>query len=213
MKFAREGYFAAAVPAVGGGLVWFFAGPLFAGPVLVFALAVLAFFRDPQRTPEGGDDAIISPADGKVIAIDEVAAGHRMAPSARRRISIFMSPLDVHINRCPTAGTVKAIEHKNGQFRAAYAAEASEVNESNSLLLESASGYKMVVVQIAGWLARRIVCHVETGARLGRGERFGLIMFGSRVDVFFPDGVEITAELGQRVVSGRSMIARARVQT
>jgi phosphatidylserine decarboxylase len=173
---------------------------------VLVALPVLLFFRDPERTPEGGDGSIIAPADGKVIDVRTTSTGHPLAPEACQRISIFMSPLDVHVNRAPVTGRVEEISYRKGQFRAAYAGDASEVNESNSMRMRTPDGIPVVVVQIAGWLARRIVCRVARGARLARGERFGLIMFGSRVDVYLPANASIIASPSQRVWAGRTVI-------
>jgi phosphatidylserine decarboxylase len=208
MKFASEGAtvaaIAAAVAVAAGAILGWIA--FLVGAIV--ALGVLLFFRDPERYAPSDDDAIISPADGRVVAVETTAAPHRFAPEASSRVTIFMSPLDVHINRSPAGGTVEKIEHRPGKFGAAYKAEASEINESNSLLLRTDSGAPMVVVQIAGWLARRIICHVRPGTRLERGQRFGLIMFGSRVDVFLAPGTQIAVRVGERVRCGETVIAR-----
>ena len=208
MRFAREGYLPAAVPAVTGLLLAPFFGWGFGFTMLIVAALVLAFFRDPERTPPSDPAVILSPADGRILAVQTKEKGHRLAREPMQRISIFMSPLDVHINRAPSAGTIREIYYSPGQFRAAYADDASEVNESNAVLVESEAGSRTVVVQIAGWLARRIVCHVHVGDQIGRGQRFGLIMFGSRVDVYLPLDVSICVKPGDRVSAGASMIAR-----
>ncbi len=143
-----------------------------------------------------------------MVAADTVAAGHALAPEARQRVCIFMSPLDVHVNRAPVDGVVEAVVYRAGSFGAAYKGAASEGNESNAVLVRTDRGECIVVVQIAGWLARRIVCDVGVGDRLVRGKRFGLIMFGSRVDVYLPDGVSVTVGAGARVRAGKSVIAR-----
>jgi phosphatidylserine decarboxylase len=207
LKFAREGYFPAAIPAVAGLLCLPLFGAFVGGGLMVFALAVLLFFRDPKRRAPEDPRAIISPADGKVVGVGRREKGHHLAGDVMNRVSIFMSPLDVHINRMPVAGTVKDVEWSPGQFRAAYADDASEINESNALLVEAASGFRMVIVQIAGWLARRIICRAGPGDKLSRGEKFGLIMFGSRVDLYLPDDVTIKVRPGERVWSGTSVIA------
>jgi phosphatidylserine decarboxylase len=121
-----------------------------------------------------------------------------------------MSPLDVHVNRAPVDAVVEAVSYNRGKFTAAYRADASDINESNALLLRAREGSRIVVVQIAGWLARRIVCDIGVGSRLTRGQRFGLIMFGSRVDVYLPKGVSVNSEPGARVQAGRSVIAEWR---
>lgn len=173
----------------------------------VAALLVLLFFRDPERSPEG--DGIISPADGRVVAVVVEDAGHPLEPGCRRRISIFMSPLNVHINRIPASGVVENLNYHRGSFRAAYAPEASVVNESNAISVRAEDGYRYVVVQIAGWLCRRIVCKVTAGQSVVCGQRLGLIMFGSRVDVFLPEGFEVQVRHGQRVKAGHTLIAKA----
>ncbi len=207
MTFAPQGYRLAAVPAAAGVLAGLVFGWTYGLPILVLALAVLLFFRDPERTVPEEPQAVIAPADGRVCAVETGTDGHWFDRTASTKISIFMSPLDVHINRIPVAGTVERIEHRAGQFAAAYSPKASEINESNSLLIRARDGYELVVVQIAGWLARRIVCYIGEKASVARGERFGLIMFGSRVDVFLPPRARVLVSTGQRAVAGRTVIA------
>jgi len=211
LKFAREGYFVAAVPALAAVLSWAIWGPAAAAIPALLAVGVLLFFRDPERTPEGYDASVIAPADGKVVAVEDLPVGHLLADEAKHRIAIFMSPLNVHVNRSPVSAEVDAVKHRRGSFRAAYSAEASDVNESNAILLNSSDGFRLVVVQIAGWMARRIVCRVHRGSRLLRGERLGLIMFGSRVDVYLPEQVRATVVPGDRVRAGASVIAQVKV--
>jgi len=178
------------------------------GAMLLFlSAAILLFFRDPEREPGGGPSAVLSPADGRVVAVETLEAGHRLAPEAVQRISIFMSPLDVHVNRAPTDGMVEQVSYHRGKFGAAYKGDASDYNENNVLVVRTRSGKRLVIVQIAGWLARRIVCDVGPGDTLVRGKRFGLIMFGSRVDLYLPKEVSVKSELGQRVAAGRSVVA------
>ena len=210
MKFAKEGYVPAAVPALAGVIVWAFFSPILGVGLLLFAIAVLMFFRDPERVAEGGEGAIVAPADGKVVFAGPVDKRDPLAPDSGLRISIFMSPLNVHVNRMPAAGTVRDIRYNKGKFEAAFNEKASDVNESSAMLVKTRSGLDMVVIQIAGWLARRIVCKVAPGNGLERGDRFGLIMFGSRVDVYLPDTVTIIARIGQRVAAGQSVIAEER---
>lgn len=217
MKFASEGYRVAAVPAAAGlallGLSLYWPSLQAAGwVVLLLATGTLLFFRDPERRPEGDESTLLAPADGRVVFVSDVEEGHRLLPGATRRVSIFMSPLDVHINRSPMAGTVNDVQHKAGSFRAAFREDASEGNENNTLLLGSAPGaeaeLRIAVVQVAGWLARRIICRVKVGETLGRGERYGLIMFSSRVDVYLPPSVELLVSVGQRVQAGATALAR-----
>jgi len=207
LKFASEGYLPTAVVAAVAVAVVLVFGPAVAVVPAVLAVAVLLFFRDPERHPQGGPNAIVAPADGRVVAISLDRDGHALHRGSLRRISIFMSPLDVHINRTPTDVTVEEVSYSRGKFRAAYADDASDVNESNAILMRSDGGARIVVVQIAGWLARRIICHVGVGDHLRRGQKFGLIMFGSRVDVYLPEDVTIKVERGQRVSAGSTVIA------
>lgn len=171
--------------------------------LLTIATAALAgFFRDPERIPPDGDGVIVSPADGRVVYVGE------STDAAAYRISIFLSPLDVHINRAPMNGRVVDVLYQKGSFAAAYKGKASNENERNAIELENDRGRTLRVVQIAGFLARRIVCRVARGDSLKRGERFGLIMFGSRVDVYLPREAVVEIRVGQRVRGGETIVAR-----
>lgn len=187
--------------------MWIFFSIAAAAVLAALAAAVLLFFRDPEREPQGGPNAIVAPADGRVVSVAIEQDGHTLHRVPLRRVSIFMSPLDVHVNRMPTDVAVEQVVHRPGKFRAAYADDASDVNESNAILLRTAGGTRVVVVQIAGWLARRIICQVGRGDRLARGQRFGLIMFGSRVDLYLPADVSLRVKRGQRVSAGATVIA------
>lgn len=173
----------------------------------VFAFAFLGFFRDPERVGPQGDGLILSPADGRVVAIRRVDKEGLFA-GAETRVSIFLSPLDVHVNRAPIRAKVEQVHYQKGSFLAAYREEASENNENNALSLVDTGGRRLGVVQIAGVLARRIVCYVRKGDALERGQRFGLIMFGSRVDLFLPRGTRVDVVERQRVRAGESVIGR-----
>jgi phosphatidylserine decarboxylase len=208
LRFAREGYVPAAVPAVIGLLLGPLVGWAIGAPLLVLGTLVLLFFRDPDRRPPADERALVAPADGRVVSVERVTGGHELDAGVRQRIAIFMSPLDVHVNRVPAAGEVERIRHRDGRFKAAYSTDAAEVNESNAMAVRLADGSRMIVVQIAGWLARRIVCHVREGDVLSRGERFGLIMFGSRVDVYVDEDISISVEPDQRVVAGVTVIGQ-----
>jgi phosphatidylserine decarboxylase len=207
MRIAREGYpliLAAAVVAI----VAFALGWLIIGILLTLAtLAVAAFFRDPERKIPTGDGLLVSPADGKVVSIAEVK-GDSMFADAVTRVSIFLSPLDVHINRAPVAGKIEEIKYRPGKFLAAYEAEASRVNEQNALKIVDEKGLALGVVQIAGVMARRIVCRVKRGDALACGERFGLIMFGSRTDTYLPKSCRVEVREGQRVKGGETILGR-----
>jgi phosphatidylserine decarboxylase len=209
VRIAREGWPVIATAAGVLGLVAVvgtLAGhPLSIVPVVVAVAACLWFFRDPDRNAPGDERQIVSPADGRVLAVvDEREDRVLHAPATR--ISIFMSPLDVHVNRSPVTGTVQSVAHTAGKFRAAFADKASLDNERNALVLDS-NGRRFLLVQIAGALARRIVCHVGPGDTVRRGERFGIIMFGSRVDLFLPAGVRPVVRPGARVRAGSTVLA------
>jgi phosphatidylserine decarboxylase len=170
---------------------------------LVVALFMAYFFRDPNRVPPDDPNVVVSPADGRVTRIDSVAAGSNAATV----VSIFLSPLDVHINRSPIPGQIVDIVYSPGKFLMATNEKASLVNEQNALTIE---GEKITVVckQIAGILARRIVCWKAKGDRVNLGERFGMIKFSSRTDVLLPANVKVTVAEGDRVRGGTTVIGR-----
>jgi phosphatidylserine decarboxylase len=168
---------------------------------LILAVLVLNFFRDPNRAVPADPGAIVSPADGRIVQIAEENVGDRPT----RRLSIFMSPLDVHVNRSPAAGVLREVVYHKGRFRVASDERASEGNEQNVFTLESESG-PIVVRQIAGLLARRIVFWKRVGDRLQRGERVGLIKFGSRVDVLLDPAIELRVKIGDRVRAGTTIL-------
>lgn len=164
------------------------------------------FFRDPERPIPAEPGAVVSPADGKVVYVDEVREGRYLNRPALR-IAIFMNVFDVHVNRAPVAGTVTEAEHRDGCFRAAWREDACTFNEQQALVLET-EGSRILVVQIAGLLARRIISYVQPGQYLNTGERLGLICFGSRVDLYLPLEAKILVKVGDRVQAGSSMVAR-----
>lgn len=167
------------------------------------------FFRDPVRSVPQGDGLILSPADGVISLIEPAVppAELGMGPEALTRVSVFMNVFNCHVNRAPIAGRVLAIAYRPGKFFNASMDKASSDNERNSVCLEMADGRKLAVVQIAGLVARRIVCFTKEGQSLMAGERFGLIRFGSRLDVYLPDGVEPMVALGQTMCAGETVIA------
>jgi phosphatidylserine decarboxylase len=167
----------------------------------ILSFLVLNFFRDPERQVPPEECAIVSPADGLVVQLAEEDFDNRPV----RRLSIFMSPLDVHVNRAPIAGSIKSIQYKKGTFRVASQALASIENEQNIFTLEGEKGV-VVVKQIAGLLARRIVFWKRLGDSLERGERVGMIKFGSRVDVLVAPTVEWSVKVGDRVRAGSSIL-------
>lgn len=167
------------------------------------------FFRNPKRTVPLRDGLVVSPADGVVSLIERAAPPPElgMAPDPLTRVSVFMSVFNCHVNRAPVAGTVSAVAYRPGKFFNASLDKASEHNERNGLTITMADGRRIAVVQIAGLVARRIVCWVAPGRRLETGERFGLIRFGSRLDVYLPDGVEPLVAVGQTMVAGETVLA------
>lgn len=176
----------------------YFLNPWLGTPLYVLALFCLWFFRDPERKIPSGD-VLVSPADGKIVAIRNVAG--------EIRVSIFLNIFNVHVNRSPAAGRITAIRYEKGKFRVASLDEASAENEKNTITLD-AGGSKVVFSQIAGLIARRIVCHKRVGDVVTAGERIGLIKFGSRVDVFFGPEWTLAVKTGQRVSAGSSVLAR-----
>ena len=207
MSFAKEGFPVIAVPAILSGVALAMGWMLVGGVLALFTLAVAAFFRDPKRVPPQGEGLIVAPADGKVVSISAVKEESGF-PGTVTRISIFLSPLDVHINRTPVDGILEEVKYQRGKFLAAYKQEASARNEQNALRFVDDRGRKFGVVQIAGVLARRIVCRVKAGDALIRGEKFGLIMFGSRTDTYLPAGCRIEVIEGQRVKGGETILGR-----
>jgi phosphatidylserine decarboxylase len=209
----KEGYPWVLVPLLAGlaaGLLYLFWPTL---PLLALAFVLLLltafmayFFRDPRRAVPSESGLVVSPADGKVTRIEKLSGDGAESPTV---VSIFLSPFDVHINRAPIAGQVIDVTYTKGRFIAATSDNASLVNEQNALTIK---GERMTVVckQIAGVLARRIVCWKRPGDSLGLGERFGLIKFGSRTDLVLPREVEVAVRVGQRVSGGVTVIGRFR---
>ncbi|WP_417728304.1 phosphatidylserine decarboxylase [Roseovarius sp.] len=167
------------------------------------------FFRDPVRVTPERHGLIISPADGIVSLIEPAVPPAELGLPATplTRVSVFMSVFNCHVNRAPVAGRVQTVAYRPGKFFNASLDKASEDNERNGVVIEMADGRLLPVVQIAGLVARRIVCFVKPGAQLGRGERFGLIRFGSRLDVYLPEGVIPSVRVGQTMVAGETVIA------
>ena len=165
------------------------------------------FFRDPERDIPSDLGVIVSPADGLVVQVDEVQENEFLKTPARY-VAIFMNVFDVHVNRSPVAGTVTEMRHRAGEYKAASRPDAARRNEQQAIVLESEKGLRLLVVQIAGLLARRIIPFVKPGHDLARGERLGMICFGSRVDLYLPLEAEVLVKVGDRVKAGSSMVAR-----
>jgi phosphatidylserine decarboxylase len=189
--------------AVAGAVLAAVGHPWWALAPLLAALAVCAFFRDPDRASEAPPEAILAPADGRLIKILDLGDG-------RILISVFMSVFNVHVNRAPVAGTTDSVAYNPGKFMAAWAEKASLDNEQMRIVLTTPRG-RVEVVQIAGLIARRIVCWAVAGRAFGRGERIGLIRFGSRVDLYLPAAeVEVVASVDQVTKAGETLLARWR---
>jgi phosphatidylserine decarboxylase len=192
------------------GLVWL-GGWLF-WPAILFVAFCLYFFRDPERVPPARPGLVIAPADGKVVSVATAVPPEELGlgPAPRWRVAIFLSVLDVHVNRSPVEGTVTRIAYRHGAFLNASLDKASDDNERNAMAIRLVDGRDLAVVQIAGLIARRILCDAREGDALRAGERYGIIRFGSRTDVYLPEGVLPLVLEGQTMIGGESVIADLR---
>ncbi len=213
-----EGRKFGAIAAVVAAIAWFVGGSMIAWPLLVLTFGVLAFFRDPERVTPRDDGYIIAPADGLITLIQKVPPPRElsandgtgvigMGTAPVTRVSIFMSVFDVHINRAPIGGTIRRVVYIPGKFLNADLDKASDENERQHFLIERGDGLQIGFTQIAGLIARRIVPFVKAGDIVAVGQRIGLIRFGSRVDVYLPEGTEPRVLIGQRVVAGETVLA------
>ncbi len=177
---------------------------------LAAAGANAAFFRHPPRTPPTRPGVVVAPADGAVCLVDTAAAPPELGLGGEPmpRVSIFLSLLDAHVQRAPVGGEILTVVHRPGRFHSADLPEASAENERNSVVFGTPEGHRVIAVQIAGLLARRIVCDVRPGDKVGIGDTYGLVRFGSRVDTYLPAGSEILVEPGQRALAGETVLAR-----
>jgi len=198
---AREGYPFIILTAALTLAAFFLGMPRIAFLLLLATGFVVWFFRNPERNYPGGEKLVISPADGKVIRIEEIG-GHELLPGASRKISIFMNVFSVHVNRFPYSGRIEAIRYDPGKFLSANLDKASSDNERNAVLIRTEEGRLILIIQIAGLVARRIVCWVKEGMSAGKGERFGMIRFGSRVEVLLPADTDILVKVGDNVRAG-----------
>jgi phosphatidylserine decarboxylase len=206
MKFAPEGYpFFAVFAGITAGAYLIGNAWIAVVPFLLF-LFMLWFFRDPERVPPAGDDAFVAPADGKIIVIQSLREDRYLNTDVLM-VSIFMSPVDVHVNRAPCDGTVEKVQHNPGKFLKAFLPEAAFENENIAMLLATRMG-RIVVTQVAGAVARRCVCRVSPGASLKKGERYGMIKFSSRVDLYLPPDTIVAVQLGDKVTAGETVIGR-----
>jgi len=204
-QFAKEGYpfiiTFAAFTAIAGLLRIHWLTAIF----VVLTLFMFYFFRDPDRVTVPDNNAFYSPADGKIIVITEATEDEILHEKALK-ISIFMSPLNVHVNRAPCDGVVREVKHYPGKFFSAFKDEASIVNEHISMLLENEKHGRIVVKQIAGYVARRAVCRVKPGDVLKQGERYGIIKFSSRLDIFLPLHTKVKVKLNDKVKAGETIL-------
>jgi phosphatidylserine decarboxylase len=199
----KEGYKFAAPPLALGLIAGAAGWRAVAVVLLILAFCIIYFFRDPERIPPSDPGAVVSPADGRVMeVVSETLEGR-----PGQRVSIFLAIWDVHVNRSPMAGRLKRLEYRPGRFYNAMRSRASRENEQNVIHLETEHG-EIVFKQIAGAIARRVVCWKAAGDTVQRGERIGLIRFGSRMDVWLPESVEMLARPGQHVAAGTSILAR-----
>ena len=203
---AREGWPFLAIAVVAAVLVNVFFGFAWAIPLWAASLFVLQFFRDPAREVPPDPQAVVSPADGRIVAV--VKTRDPYVGREAIKVSVFMNVFNVHSNRAPVDGTVKQRWYHPGSFLNAALDKASEENERNALWLRTSTGQDVTCVQIAGLVARRVLCYVDEGATLERGQRFGFIRFGSRVDVYLPPDAEVKAALGDKVHATESVLAR-----
>ena len=205
----REGWPYIAV-AVAADALAFALLPWLGWVILPLAVWVVAFFRDPERAPPAGENLILSPADGKLLPLVEAPPPAELGfgPTPLTRLSIFMNVFNVHVNRIPCNGTVMALAYRPGKFVNASFDKASEDNERMAVRLRvKPAGVDLAVVQIAGLVARRIKCDLKDGDEVWRGDRFGIIRFGSRLDVYLPAGARVLVKPGDRVTAGETALA------
>lgn len=213
--FAREGYSTIAIALVLGAAVsivsflyidhWL--AYILIGAMLVLNLFILYFFRDPDRTLPPGKNLVISPADGKVVHIKKIE-NHEYIGGPARQISIFLSPLDVHVNRVPADGTIEYVQYHPGAYLMAWDERASSMNERADFGLKHPSGAKIFFRQITGFMARRIVYNLKEGDTVSAGKRFGIMKFGSRMDILLSDEIDLNIKKGDTTVAGETIIAR-----
>jgi phosphatidylserine decarboxylase len=204
---AREGIPHISIPAVAAVALFFMGFPVGGAAAGIAAIAVALFFRDPDRVHSAGSGYVLSPADGRIVAVDQVQEDRHLGGPALR-ISVFMSIFNVHVNRIPMDARVVAVKHVPGGFAMAHLDDAGLINERTEILLEDGSGRKSLMVQVAGLVARRIICRLTEGDDVLRGSRFGLICFGSRVDLYLPEEAQPQVQIGTRVRAGQSVLAR-----
>lgn len=208
MKFDPAGWPFVGAALILAAVVAWIGGALVATPVLVLAVLLLLFFRDPERRAPNDPSAIVSPADGRVLVAGTPQPGVA-PPGDWLQISVFLSPLDVHVNRVPAAGRVTDVTYRPGRYLAAYRPEAAGSNVCSEVWIDH-DGQPIVFRQIVGVLARRVVCRLEAGRQVSAGERFGVMKFGSRMDVFVPATAMLRVTVGDYVRGGETVIASLR---
>jgi phosphatidylserine decarboxylase len=202
---AREGWVFIALSVLVAAAVAWLAGWAWSIPLWLVAVFIIQFFRDPARTPPPGENLVLAPADGRIVSVERIHDPYLQRDAVR--LSVFMNVFNVHSNRSPVDGTVREIWYSAGTFLNAALDKASAANERNALWLRTEGGVDVTCVQIAGLIARRILCYVEPGTQLRRGERFGFIRFGSRVDVYLPADAAPRASVGDTVYAGTTVLA------
>ena len=204
MRLAREGYPFAAAAVIVALAVYFFAGGYWSIPIWLIAVFVLQFFREPARNVPIDDNLVVSPADGKVVAVGE--AIDPISGNSATRIAIFLNVFSVHSNRIPIAGTIIKKEYRAGKFLNAAVDKSAEENERNSIVIRDSDSHDITCIQIAGLIARRILCYVDTGDQVQKGQKYGFIRFGSRVELFLPPEFQVKVSIGDSVRGGADVI-------
>ena len=202
---AREGWPFVVASLAAAMVVGWFAGWWWSAPLWLAAVFIVQFFRDPARVVAGGERTVVSPADGRIVAVQSAADPYLKRPATK--VSVFMNVFNVHSNRSPIDGEIKEVWYSAGSFVNADLDKASLENERNALWLKADAGPDVTCVQIAGLIARRILCDAAPGDRLRRGDRFGFIRFGSRVDLYLPPDARLKVDLGQKVYAASTVIA------
>ena len=202
---AREGWPFLALAAITSLLATYFLGWAWATPLWVITLFVLQFFRDPARTVPQGDNLVIAPADGRIVAVEKTLDAYRQRDALK--VSVFMNVFNVHSNRSPVNGEVTGVQYFPGKFVNADLDKASLENERNAVLMTTNSCKEITSVQVAGLIARRILCYVKAGDKLHTGQRYGFIRFGSRVDVYLPLDAHVRVSIGDKTRAGETVLA------
>jgi len=202
---AREGWPFLAIAVAVALLATYFVGSAWASPLWVIALFVLQFFRDPARSVPQGENLVIAPADGRIVAVEKTRDNYRQQDALK--VSVFMNVFNVHSNRSPVDGEVTGVQYFPGKFVNADLDKASLENERNAVLMTTTTGKEITAVQVAGLIARRILCYVKAGDKLARGQRYGFIRFGSRVDVYLPLDARVKVSIGDKTRAGETVLA------